>query len=170
MQAWARRGAWNGLLTIIVDACCSGAWIKDMIAKINGDDPIVQKIQGNRAKEGGCLWISFRVSSLSREFSWYDEDGGMYTKSILQKLESQDGSKGCGYGTMAFIEDEVNGNDVVWTAYECSCEKTHYKLNGESIYHCSEHPQTDIAVDFRLDANGWRWWFPESRGAYIKWD
>lgn len=170
MQTWADRDAWSGLLTIIVDACHSGAWIKDMIAKINGGDPIVQKIRRNRDKAGGCLWISFRVSSLSQELSWYNANGGRYTKSILQKLESQNGSKGCGYGTRTFIEDVVNGSDVVWNANVCSCKKTHYSVNGDSIHYCSEHPQTDIAVDFRLDGNGWQWWFPESRRAHVTWD
>jgi len=165
MQSWANRSAWTGLLTVVLDSCHSGAWIKDMIAKINSGDPLLQKIKENRDKYGGAVWISFRVSSLASEVSWYDGEGGRYTQALLTRLRSEQNGKGEGYGTRAFVEDMVDGKDVFWTNKECSCQKKTIK----GYHYCKQHPQTDVAIDFRLDSKGWRWWYPEDRKSYLTW-
>lgn len=170
MQNYANRHAWSGVLTIVLDSCHSGAWIKDMISKINQGDSVVRKLQQNLEREGGDseLHINFRVSSLSQEVSWYDDEGGRYTNALLAKLRQQSTSEGNGYGTRALVENVVDGEDVVWSAKECSCSG---KTTHKGHVYCRRHPQTDVAVDFRLTAHGgWKWWFPENRRNHIQWE
>lgn len=134
---WLAEVRFAGHITIVVDACYSGMWVKRIKKYI--DQPSRERVDeiyhplANAAQACGAkTFINVRASSLSNETSRDSSTGGRYTNAVLNGLRkechwtSQDGR---GWGTKVLTERAPDSNSVVF-----STSKTEV--------------QTDLSCDF----------------------
>lgn len=145
---WLEEGGFAGVLTLIVDSCYSGKFVKDMIKACRDRPEYLRKLHQYLDQHGHDLRIRIRASALASEESNIHPGGSTYTQSIVGRMASE-------YGRA-----EGSGNN-----WGLQFAKDHYANSADTVFGVQQcYSQTDLPVDFKYNGSGsWSWWCPKDR-------
>lgn len=149
---WLEEGGYSGVLTLIVDSCYSGQFVKDMIRACNDQPEHMRKMQQYLDRNDYHLRVRIRASALASETSKRHEGGSKYTQSLVGRMLSEyarASGSGNNWGLQYARNHNASGSDTVFGA-------------------TTSYAQTDLPVDFQYKGSGsWSWFYPDDRGHLI---
>lgn len=145
---WLQEGGFAGVVTLIVDSCYSGQFVKDMITACNNPPEHMRKMHQYLDRNSYHLRVRIRTSALASEPSLRHDGGSKYTQSLCGRMLSEYGrasGSGNNWGLQFARNHNANERDTVFGV------TTSYK-------------QTDLPVDFQYKGSGsWSWSYPKDR-------
>lgn len=150
---YVQQGGFAGVLTIIVDSCYSGMWVRRMIDILNSPPDYMRQMHAHLDRNPDWhLRIRLRTSCLKGEISTRRPTGSSYTQCLIARM---------GHESV-----RANGSGNNWGVHFA---RNHNAGSSDVCFGISTaDPQTDLAVDFDYNGKGsWSWNYPSDREGYL---